>query len=345
MGVCVYDRFRDLEKPDSHRRLDVVLMATVSNFESLRQPTNHELRQFAGLFAPLFRQAGPETRRTVVAALSRCPKVPAAVARLIAQQPIDVSAPFLVNSASLDEAALAGMIAGGDAQMARAIARRKALSPWTVAALAATGDSAVLRSLRVRRLLPAVPDAEETDRISRDENLRERLRSLVGKDRQPEPGPAPEVLRPKARPGQIQRLLGFAAQREPLFFVTALADVLDCSFRLAERIMLDISGRQLADTLVAIGFDREAACVPLESFFPHLGRRNDGRRASQAILGECDAEAAAERLVLWLRADRPEAVQAPQLSEGLVRAGNEGTPVRTRAATREAAGRRALRRA
>ena len=354
MGVCVYDRFRDLERPDGHRRLDLVLMATVTNFEGLARPSNHDLRQFAELFAPLFRQAGPDTRRMAVAALSRCPVVPAALVGLIAEQPIDVAAPFLVNSAALDEAALAQIIARGDRQAARAIARRKALSPRTVADLAATGDSAVMRSLKVRQLLPAAAtDEEERARLAREETLRQRLRALAR--RQPraeaapkgEAGPKGETVPPGARRAGARRLIGFAESREPLYFATALADLIDCSFRFAERIMLDISGRQLAETLIAIGVDRPSARMALESFFPHLGREADGEHRSDILLRGCDRREAAELLARRVQADRadPAFARAPQLDDSLPGAAREGAATRKDAANEPPARRRPLRRA
>ncbi len=331
-------------------------MATVSNFENLSHPTGQELKQFAELFAPLFGQVGAETRRLAVAALSRCTTVPAAVARLIAAEPVDVSAPFLVNSAVLDEAALAEVIAAGDRQAARAIARRRSLSPATVAALAASGDPAVLRSLRVRRLLPAASgeDAGERARLAREETLREELARLAvrrpdGETRRTgAPRPAAEVSVPTARPGQVERLVAFAERREPQFFVTALADLLDCSFRLAERIMLDISGRQLAETLIATGFGRDAARRTLESLLPHLGRRQGQLTRAEMLLGGCDRDDAAGRLALWLGADREGAPRLPDphFHDSLAGTGaNRGTPPRRTAAHHAASPSRPLRRA
>ena len=233
--------------------------------------------------------------------------------------------------------------------MARAIARRKSLSPRIVAALAATGDAVVMRSLKVRRLLPGAPDADETERarLAREKRLRDRLRALAGQRPQDGTPATAGIALPHVRPGQVARLLAFAEEREPLFFVTALADVLDCSFPLAERIMLDISGRQLAETLIALGFERDDACRAIESFFPHLGRRQGQMTKSQMLLGGCDAEDAAERVILWLRADRGERspALAPHLDDSLPGAAKDGAARRREAETRRPAARRPLKRA
>lgn len=88
------------------RNKDVVLMATVTSFESLPHPSRSELRQFAELFSPLFRASSDEARRQAVAALSQSRHVPPAVAFFIASQPIAVSAPFLTASPCLTNEAL-----------------------------------------------------------------------------------------------------------------------------------------------------------------------------------------------------------------------------------------------
>ncbi|MGO8485108.1 hypothetical protein AB9F39_39180, partial [Rhizobium leguminosarum] len=52
---------------------------------------------------------------------------------------------------------------------------------------------------------------------------------------------------------QAALLVRFARSRESTHFATALADALSASRWLAERIMLDLSGQQLATTLTSLG--------------------------------------------------------------------------------------------
>ncbi|TPW32731.1 DUF2336 domain-containing protein [Pararhizobium mangrovi] len=304
----MYDKFRDLEKTSNSRRIDLILMATVSGFENLARPGRNETKQFAELFAGLFAEARPETRRTAVAALSRCVTLPAATKRLILEQPIDVSAPFLANSVALDEAELLRIVATGDPACARAIARRPNLSAATVEGLSALSDPVVSRSLSVRGLIdPAAPDttasttAQPESAPSQDaehaENVRTRLREMVSSHERKHPS------LPKLKPGEISRLRHFVESDEPLFFATALADVLGSSFRLAERTMLDISGRELAETLTALGFAADDIAHVLTVFFPNLRRSDNGVPRAFAIANACERESAGAHLAARLDAD------------------------------------------
>lgn len=320
------DRFRELEKPLDGRRLDVVLMATVSSFESLRRPTRHDLKQFSELFVPLFDAAEPETKRTAAAALSRCETVPKAVVRQIADQPIGISAPFLANAAMLSDDDIAGIVAAKGAEHARSLARRQGLSARSVAVLAGTGDPTVLRSLKLRGLVadeaaadrPA--DETEASRRAREENLRQTLKAMVSALRAPSRSSGAPVRVPRISAGSEARLERFALAGEPTYFATALADALATRFELVERIMLDVRGLDLADALLAIGVGPRIARAALESFYPHLGPLNGRPSAADAILAERDPAAAAARLALWLsEADEPAprpSTHMPHVHEG-----------------------------
>ncbi|MDQ0454318.1 DUF2336 domain-containing protein [Rhizobium paknamense] len=128
-------QFRALENPRIGRKKDVVLMATVSSFDSLDHPARTDLRQFALLFQPLFQASSEEARREAVAALSQSPHVPAPVALFIASQPIAIAAPFLVSSPCLSDDLLITIARSQGRAHARAIVRREALSPAVIDAL------------------------------------------------------------------------------------------------------------------------------------------------------------------------------------------------------------------
>ncbi|HET7412324.1 MAG TPA: DUF2336 domain-containing protein [Pararhizobium sp.] len=331
----MYNRFRELEQAPDGRRLDVVLMAAITGFEELTRPTRRDLKQFAELFAPLFSQASPAARRTAVAALSRCPAMPAEIVEMIVCEEMDVCAPFLANSPALADEQITRIIAGSGPTHARALARRRALSPRIVAALAETGDAAVLRSLKVRRLLPANfdrDDFEAAPATDGSEGLREQLRALVRGSIATAPAPERRPFLKAASPAVAARLRRFAEEQEPVYFTTALADALGSSFQLAERIMLDVYGGQLAETLTALGIGEEVSRVALEAFFPHLRRQMSDGPLSQLLLSECNPEEASERVTLWLRADHDPAAAPEHLPQ----------VVETRPATRDSHPRRSL---
>jgi uncharacterized protein (DUF2336 family) len=140
VGVPVYDRFRELEKPHSMRKRDVVLMATVTSFESLPQPTRSDLRQFAELFRPLYENSSEEARRQAVAALTQCKQLPDAVCYFIGSLPINIAAVFLSRSKAITDQTLIDIARSQGEAHARAIATRDELSPAVVDTLTALHD-------------------------------------------------------------------------------------------------------------------------------------------------------------------------------------------------------------
>lgn len=135
------------------RKKDVVLMATVTNFENVPLPSKTDLRQFAELFMPLFNASTDEAKREAIAALSQHPNVPSAVAFFIACQPISLAAPFLIASKCLDDDTLITIARTQGAAHARAIVRREDLSPPSSTRSWACGTSKT-SSDRKRKRLP-----------------------------------------------------------------------------------------------------------------------------------------------------------------------------------------------
>src|SRR5690606_38637878 len=77
-----------------------------------------------------------------------------------------------------------------------------------------------------------------------------------------------------------------------------LADALDSSQWLSERILLDVSGRQLAETLVALDLLETDSLFMLEKIYPHLVEGG-----AQLLLAAVDAAEAIDRVESWQRAD------------------------------------------
>ncbi|WP_170986375.1 DUF2336 domain-containing protein [Rhizobium sp. LC145] len=307
------DQFRDLERPAAMRRKDVVLMATVTSFESLARPSRSELRQFAELFAPLFSASTEEARRQAVAALSQCPNVPPAVAFFIASQPIAIAAPFLAASACLDDETLVAIARTQGEAHVRAIVRREALSPTVIDALvglrypkeeteaetdAEAGEPEAPPSVQSEAEVPET--AEGKDRLEREEELREQIKALAAHiDR-----PASDRLGLRSlTPAQEALLVRFARNREAGFFASVLADALSASRWLSERIMLDISGQQLAATLKGLAMQPADALFILERLYGHLAQRTEGESRAEALWGKLDADECYGRVEAWRRAD------------------------------------------
>ncbi|MGQ3211598.1 MAG: DUF2336 domain-containing protein [Shinella sp.] len=266
-------------------------MATVSSFESLRFPSRSDLYQFGELFAPLYDASTEEARRQAVAALSRCPQIPDDTALFIARQPIGIAAIFLMGSKAIPDATLMRILRASGPEHAHAIGRRDDLSPAIIEALVGTHqDHASRRTGEDRELALA-----EAARLEREEQMREELRALV---RAATPAAeAPAGLEPATEMHQVL-FVRFARGGEIGMLAVTLADALASSQWLSERILLDVSGRQLAETLVALDLPEADSAFILEKIYPHLAAGG-----AEALLSTLDPAEAILRVESWQRAD------------------------------------------
>lgn len=330
------EQFRELEKPAGARNKDVVLMATVTSFQALSFPGKSELRQFAELFQPLFAGSSLEARREAVAALSQSPSLPLSIAAFIASQPISIAAPFLAVSPALSDDMLITIARTQGADHARAIVKRERLSPTVIDALVslrhalpprpekaktenavvapqpqahttaqASSFDKVMVELEMADLpgaiRPAETKAQETPAPTREEALRQTIKRLAYQQR---PAAGDRLGRRQATPLQTALLVRFARAHDGALFATTLADLLASSRWLSERILLDISGRQLATTLSGVAMDPSEAIFILEHIYPHLARRDQGMSRAETLFFGMDPDAAEARIDSWIRADR-----------------------------------------
>jgi len=338
MGVGVRDRFRDLEEPATVRKKDVVLMATVTSFEGLTHPSKSELRQFAELFTPLFQASSDEAKRQAVAALSQCLTVPPAVSLFIGCQPIAIAAPFLTSSQAIDDDTLITIARTQGAAHAKAIVRRPSLSPKVIDALVSLHQAEPERGMTISETSmdfsaqapkpePSAADVE-AERLAREEALRQKIKQVarhLARDDNDRLG-----LR-NLSDVQEALLVRFAREREAQQFAATLADALSSSRWLAERIMIDTSGQQLAVTLVSLGMGFADAVYALERFYPHLAEQHGSVSRAWLVLDSIDAEESQARVEAWRRADSytylpPEQKPAPRSGAPLF--GAKASPIR-----------------
>ena len=347
------------------RNKDVVLMATVTSFDSVQHPTKSELRQFAELFLPLFQASTEDAKRQAVASLSQCDHVPPAVALFIASQPIGICAPFLTASPSLDDQTLITIARTQGSAHAKAIVRRAALSPTVIEALVGLrharprASSETIEAMPIQTVLAAMievapealpkaieiietievieapwpqsvdvavaetpseqtaaqasapidppaprPDAAELHaeaaRMARDEILRQQIKQLARHLGRPE---SDRLGVRTVSPTQEALLVRFARNREAGHFATTLADTLSASRWLAERIMLDTSGLQLATTLTGLGMETADALLILQTFYPHLAESQQNGSPAARLLASLDWRDCENRVEAWRRAD------------------------------------------
>ncbi|WP_280778384.1 DUF2336 domain-containing protein [Rhizobium sp. SG_E_25_P2] len=329
------DGFRDLEGPPLTRTKDVVLMATVSSFEAMTHPGRNDVRQFSELFEPVFRASSHEAQRNAAAALARSPHVPRSVAWFLATQPIGVAALFLAASPTLDDELLiaAARLKGRD--HAKAIAARPNLSVKVVDALVALHQGLPDRSAKPRA--DAAPQPAELvttepgqSRGVREEDLRRTLKSLVARDALTRNEESDDA----AAEREEALLMRFARLREAKAFSRMLAHCLGSSVWLTNRIMLDLSGLQLATALMALGLHDGETRFALTQFYPHLSENAGAGTRAESVVAGLDADECADRVGVWIRADAYTDGQAEESAAN----GNGAAPQRFNAAQKRAAG-------
>lgn len=279
-------------------------MATITSFEGMGHPSRSELRQFAELFTPVFQASSEEAKRQAVAALSQCATVPQAVALFIGCQPIAIAAPFLTSSQAIDDDTLITIARTQGAAHARAIVGRPALSPKVIDALVGLHQAEPERGMTMQEerteAVSTLAETVETERLSREEVLRQQIKQAarhLARDDKDRLG-----LRSLSET-QEALLVRFARERDAIQFATTLADALSSSYWLAERILLDTSGQQLAVTLVSLGMSIADAVYSLERFYPHLAERHGSVSRAWLVLDGIDAEESQARVEAWRRAD------------------------------------------
>ena len=297
-------------------------MATVTGFEGLRRPRRIDLKQFSELFDPLFSASSDEARRQAAAALSQCPHVPPSVALQIGNAPISIAAIFLTRSASIDDAILLQVIRSQGQAHATAIARRDNLSVHVVDALVERRQTAAAPATTPAPALQASPAARTADepaqrqpeataqdmttaKLLREEKLRSDLKSLA---RVPQKtGSVLPAITP-LDPLHEALLVRFARSGEANLFAASLSDALSSTGELGERILLDISGQQLATTLTALDMDADDSLFVLCAFYPDLNERLGGGTRGEALLASLTAESCRVRVQAWLQSDQKDTV-------------------------------------
>ncbi len=308
-------------------------MATVSSFEERQHPGKSELRQFAELFMPLFLASSDEAKRQAVAALAQCAHIPPAVALFIGSQPISIAAPFIAGAEAIDDDTLITIARTQGHEHARVIVQRDNLSPAVIDALvglrhadAARGKAAATPPTPTAERPPLLdaPDSAMASRLAREEALRQQLRQIA---RHLSHDETDRLGLRSLTDVQEALLVRFAREREAQNFATALSDALSSSHWLAERILLDLSGQQLAVTLTSLGMNFADAVFVLERFYPHLGEGTGSVSRAWRIMDSIDPADSQARVETWRRADRYTYVTPDQASEPAPRSHDAGSNV------------------
>lgn len=137
-------------------------------------------------------------------------------------------------------------------------------------------------------------------RMEREEKLRQELKALARHLNPPEEDRA--GLR-HIQPVERALFIRFSRAGEIGLFTTALSYALSSTRWLAERILLDMSGMQLATTLVSLGMPDEEAAEVLAGIYPHLAAAEGQATKAVNLLESLDQRECDLRVDSWLRAD------------------------------------------
>ncbi|HEY4191543.1 MAG TPA: DUF2336 domain-containing protein [Mesorhizobium sp.] len=251
--------------------------AAISAFCSLTRPSRREIAQIDDLALPLFDGVSVESRRFVAAALSECEYPPPALVRRLCDEPVDIAAPLLIRSHALGDVDLIALIGRHGLPHARAIARRKGLTP-AIADLIRVLEKPTL----VRTNTPA-------------ENVAGPVEAAPAKADAPAPaGHAAETARHRLREvmADYEHIVGYehkgtaninapdgstyvklretALTGNAAFFQTALADALGVDFATARSLTESTNYSSLLVALRALDVGEDKAFLVTVAAFPSL---------------------------------------------------------------------------
>ena len=138
------------------------------------------------------------------------------------------------------------------------------------------------------------------ERQEREERLRQNIKDLARHLNPPESDRA--GLR-RIQPVEMALFARFARAGEIGLFTTALSYALSSTRWLAERILLDMSGQQLATVLVSLGMPDQEAVEVLTGIYPHLAAPEGHGTRADLLMESLDQRDCDLRVDSWLRAD------------------------------------------
>jgi uncharacterized protein (DUF2336 family) len=138
-------------------------------------------------------------------------------------------------------------------------------------------------------------------KLLREEKLRNDLKSLA---RAPQKATAALPVIEPVDSLHEALLVRFARSGEANLFAASLSAALSSTAELGERILLDISGQQLATTLTALDMHADDSLFVLCAFYPDLSERLGGTTRGEALLASLSPETCRVRVQAWLHSDQ-----------------------------------------
>lgn len=269
--VSVSD-FRQIAIRSEAGKGERLFRAVISAFCSLPRPSRREIAQAEELALSLFESVSVESRRFVAAALSESEYPPAALVRRLCEEPVDIAAPLLIRSNALTDIDLIAVIGRHGLPHARAIARRKDLTPAIADLIRVLEKPTLVHVSEARPAASVTVKSEATGKPKpafvpgeKAEVARQKLRSIMASGR---PVEASSINAPDA--SIYAKLRETALTGNATFFQTALADALDLDFATARSLMAGTTYSSLLVALRALDVGEDKAFLIAVAVYPRL---------------------------------------------------------------------------
>lgn len=303
------DQFRALEEISGNRnqsksradgsKADDLLAAAIAAFASLTRPGRQDAHQLEDLAFPLLDRATMRGKRQAANAIAQIEDAPRRLVLALANEPVEISAPVLLRSATLKPQDLLDIISKNGLTHARAVARRQSGDPLLKGVLRSFNDAVIDRLLALQENLAGI----ETGKAMAPSEGYEDGNSA--EDHLPQPSFfSPGIL---ATP---EHLIDTALLIDDQIFRTALADSLDVSFDRADQIIGKWPGSHLPIALRALGMSASECFMIMSAILGPVAADRDGLREFIQLYRSIDQEKATMLVRRWKAEDMSKALRS-----------------------------------
>lgn len=322
------DQFRVLEDISGHRnqkesradgsKADDLLVAAIAAFASLTRPGRQDSHQLEDLAFPLLDRATMRGKRQAANSIAQIEDAPRRLVLALANEPVEISAPVLLRSATLRPQDLLDIISKNGLTHARAIARRQSDDPLLKGVLRSFNDAVIDRLLALQENLAGF----ETGNIV--------VSSEIYENENPAEGlvPQPSFFSPGTL-ATPEHLIDTALLIDDQIFRTALADSLDVSFDRADRIIGKWPESHLPIALRALGMSASECFMIMSAILGPVAAGRDGLREFIQIYRSIDQEKAVMLVRRWKADDMSKALRS-KLREMVTSAEEPSATIRSR---------------
>ena len=273
--------------------IDDIAVAAVADFCARTRPTREDALLLSDLVIPLVARLRHDSLRKMAAALALSQAAPKPLLLALCDFPVAVCSPILTRCAELTVPELLAMISQHGDDHARAIARREGLEEPVVTALRDLNSSGVDRALDLRQRVEAdlgQPDAAPAAYAAGADPF-DAYRELMHGDMEKHARPLLDM--------DLDELANLAADPNPVFLQTAIADAVGLTLASATALCADPTSKNLVFALRFIGAPPEKAFGIFASLAPELAVQDGVRQQFLGVYQSVSANEAVRKVWSW----------------------------------------------